>query len=65
MESLSLNANETFIVEDSKIGLISGIKSKAKVIGITTSLTNRQIKEINKKICVVHSYDDIITCFQK
>lgn len=59
MKSLSLNPNETIIIEDSKTGLISAVKSKAKVIGITTSLTDKQIKEISNEIFIANSYDDI------
>ena len=63
MNSLLLDANQTLIIEDSKTGLLSGVRSKAKVIGITTSLTDSQIKDINKDILVFNSYNDISTYF--
>jgi len=59
MESLSLSANQTLIIEDSKTGLLSGIQSKANVIGITTSLTKNQINNIDKNIIVANSYNEI------
>ena len=59
MDSLSLDVKETLIIEDSKTGLESAIKSKAKVVGITTSLTDSQIKNIDNNIIVVKSYSDI------
>ena len=59
MNSLSLDVKETLIIEDSKTGLESAIKSKAKVVGITTSLTDSQIKNIDNNIIVAKSYSDI------
>jgi len=59
MDSLSLDVKETLIIEDSKTGLESAINSKAKVVGITTSLTDSQIKNIDNNIIVVKSYSDI------
>ena len=59
MNSLSLDVKETLIIEDSKTGLESAIKSKAKVVGITTSLTDNQIKNIDNNIIVAKSYSDI------
>ena len=59
MDSLSLDVKETLIIEDSKTGLQSAIKSKAKVIGIATSLTDSQIKNIDSNIIVANSYSDI------
>ncbi|MAJ44634.1 MAG: hypothetical protein CMF96_07820 [Candidatus Marinimicrobia bacterium] len=65
MEKLSLSANETIVIEDSKTGLLSAVKSEAKVIGITTSLSESQIKDINSDITVANSYDDITNIFKK
>tara|TARA_X000000368_G_scaffold274444_1_gene217700 strand:- start:3270 stop:3929 length:660 start_codon:yes stop_codon:yes gene_type:complete len=65
MKSLSLHPNETIIIEDSKTGLISAVNSKAKVIGITTSLTDEEIKKIDKNILIANSYDDISSYFKK
>ena len=59
MEFLSLDKNQTLIIEDSKTGLLSAVKSGATVIGITTSLTIEEIKDINKNILVFDSYNDI------
>ena len=61
MEFLSLDADETLIVEDSVTGLLSAIRSKEKVIGITTSLTDKQITNIHKDIFVANSYNDVTT----
>tara|TARA_B100000579_G_scaffold226968_1_gene185843 strand:+ start:564 stop:1235 length:672 start_codon:yes stop_codon:yes gene_type:complete len=59
MEFLSLNPNQTLIIEDSKTGLLSGIKSNAIVFGLTTSLTEDQIKKISDNIRIANSYTDI------
>ncbi len=59
MDSLNLHASETFIIEDSETGLLSGIKSNANVIGLTTSLLSNQIKDIDNSILVANSYSDI------
>ena len=59
MEFLSLNPNQTLIIEDSKTGLLSGIKSNAIVFGLTTSLTEDQIKKISNNIRIANSYTDI------
>jgi len=59
MKYLSLNATDTVVIEDSKTGLLSGVKSGAKVIGLTTSLTYNQIKNIDKNILIANSYHDI------
>jgi beta-phosphoglucomutase-like phosphatase (HAD superfamily) len=59
MDSLSLSLDETLIIEDSKTGLLSAVRSNATVLGITTSLTKRTIKDIDKNIRIVRSYEDI------
>ena len=64
MEYLSLDINETVIIGDSKTGLLSAVRSKAKVIGITTSLSSNQIKDIHQDIIVANSYNDISECFK-
>ena len=64
MEYLSLDVNETIIIEDSKTGLLSAVRSKAKVLGITTSLSNHQIKDIDQDIIVANSYKDISEYFK-
>ena len=64
MEALSLNEKNTLIIEDSKTGLLSASATKAKVIGITTSLNEAQIKIINKNIIIANSYNDISTYFK-
>ncbi len=56
---LSLNIRDTVIIEDSKTGLISAVRTGAKVIGLTTSLNREQIKDINKDILVADSYIDV------
>ena len=59
MDSLSLSLNGTVIIEDSKTGLISAVRSKTTVLGITTSLTRDAIQEIDQSIRIVSSYKDI------
>ena len=65
MEKLSLDVNETVIIEDSKTGLLSAVRSKAKVIGITTSLSDKQIKDIDQNILIANSYNDISEYFKE
>ena len=59
MNDMSLDPDNTLIIEDSKTGLISAVKSLARVIGITTSLSREQILEIDDGIYVAESYKDI------
>ena len=63
MEDLSLDASQTLIFEDSKTGLLSASRSKATVIGLMTSLTSEQIKNIDNNILVATSYNDISKYF--
>ena len=64
MEELMLKPNETIIIEDSKTGLLSAIQTKARVIGITTSLKDKEIKRIGKNILIANSYQDIGTIYK-
>ena len=59
MDSLSLSLDETLIIEDSKTGLLSAVRSNATVLGLTTSLTKSAMKDINQSIRIVRSYEDI------
>jgi len=59
MNDMSLDKDNTLIIEDSKTGLISAVKSLARVIGITTSLSREQILEIDDGIYVAESYKDV------
>ena len=59
MDSLSLSLDETLIIEDSKTGLLSAVRSGARVLGITTSLTKSTMKDIDQSIRIVRSYEDI------
>ena len=59
MKDLSLSSNNTFIIEDSKTGLVSALGSGARVIAITTSLSREQIKNIDGNIFIAESYVDI------
>ena len=59
MNDMSLDPENTLIIEDSKTGLISAVKSLARVIGITTSLSREQILEIDDGIYVAESYKDV------
>ena len=47
MGHFSSKPDETVIFEDSKTGLTSAVNSKANVIGLTTSLSKKNIKEID------------------
>ena len=64
MNDLLLNENNTLIIEDSKTGLLAAVKSGALVVGLTTSLQEFQIKEINENIVVANSYVDIANCLE-
>ena len=59
MHNLSLNAKNTLIIEDSRTGLISAVKSGANVIGLTTSLSPKQINQVDENILVAKSYIDL------
>ena len=59
MKELSLDPNQTLIIEDSKTGLMSAVGSGARVVGITTSLSRDEIKDIDTRIHVVESYPEI------
>ena len=61
IEQAKSNPKNTVIIEDSSTGLQSASKSKAKVIGLTTSLTENQIKDIDKSIIIANSYNEIST----
>lgn len=65
MKELSLQASETIVIEDSKAGLLSGLKSKATVIGIATSLTTKEITKISDKILPFNNYEEIGCFFKK
>ncbi len=59
MEDMSLSPDRTLIIEDSKTGLVSAVASKAKVIGITTSLSKQQINDIDSSIYTIDSYPEL------
>ena len=59
MKSLNLKPSQTLIVEDSKIGLLSAVGSKAQVVGITTSLSGDQIRSLNKSIITISTYREL------
>ena len=59
MEDMSLSPDRTLIIEDSKTGLVSAVASKAKVIGITTSLSKQQINDIDPSIYTIDSYPEL------
>ena len=56
MKKLKLKPNNTMIIEDSKTGLLSALKTKSKVVGITTTMKEREIKSLNEKIEIANSY---------
>ena len=59
MQSLNLNPSETLIIEDSKTGLLSGLNSNARVVGITTSLSKSQMRILNEDIIAIDSYKEL------
>ena len=59
MKYFNMNPYETIIVEDSKTGLVSALRTEAHVFGIKTSLDVRQMKSIDKKIVPLNSYLDL------
>ena len=63
MGHFSSKPRQTVIFEDSRTGLTSAVKSKANVIGLTTSLNKKNIKEIDKNILVVDSYYNLKSGF--
>ena len=63
MGHFSSKPNQTVIFEDSKTGLRSAVNSKANVIGLTTSLSKKNIKEIDENILVIDSYYNLKSGF--
>ena len=59
MERLNLKPTNTIIIEDSKTGFLSALKTKSKVVGITTTLRRQEIKNISKDIQIAKSYLEI------
>ena len=59
MERLNLKPTNTIIIEDSKTGFLSALKTKSKVVGITTTLRGQEIKNISKDIQIAKSYLEI------
>ena len=59
MERLNLIPTNTIIIEDSKTGFLSALKTKSKVVGITTTLRGQEIKNISKDIQIAKSYLEI------
>jgi len=59
MQSLNLNPSETLIIEDSKTGLLSGLNSNARVVGITTLLSKSQMRILNEDIIAIDSYKEL------
>ena len=65
MKELSLQSSETIVIEDSKTGLLSGLESKATVIGLATSLSTKEIANISDKILPFNNYEEIGCFFKK
>ena len=63
MGHFSSEPNQTVIFEDSKTGLTSAVNSRANVIGLTTSLSKKNIKEIDENILVIDSYHNLKSGF--
>ena len=65
MERLNLIPTNTIIIEDSKTGFLSALKTKSKVVGITTTLRGQEIKNISKDIQIAKSYLEIKNFLKK
>ena len=63
MGHFSSKPSQTVIFEDSKTGLTSAVNSRANVIGLTTSLSKKNIKEIDENILVIDSYNNLKSGF--
>ena len=59
MNILGVVPYNTLIIEDSKVGIISAIKSEADVIGIQTTLSKNDFKDINTDILSFSEYSCI------
>ena len=65
MKKLKLKPQSTMIIEDSKTGLLSALKTKSKVVGITTTTSKREIKKLNENIKIVASYFELEKVFKE
>ena len=65
MKKLKLKPNNTMIIEDSKTGLLSALKTKSKVVGITTTMKEEEIKSLNENIEIVNSYPKLEKVFKE
>ena len=65
MKKLKLKPQSTMIIEDSKTGLLSALKTKSKVVGITTTTSKREIKKFNENIETVASYLELEKVFKE
>tara|TARA_S200000501_G_C20741244_1_gene707422 strand:- start:261 stop:938 length:678 start_codon:yes stop_codon:yes gene_type:complete len=65
MKKLKLKPNNTMIIEDSKTGLLSALKTKSKVVGITTTMKEEEIKSLNENIEIVNSYPKLEKIFKE
>ena len=59
MNILGVVPYNTLIIEDSKVVIISAIKSEADVIGIQTTLSKNDFKDINRDILSFSEYSCI------
>ena len=64
MKKLKLKPQSTMIIEDSKTGLLSALKTKSIVVGITTTNSKREIKKLNENIKIVASYLELEKVFK-
>ena len=65
MKKLKLKPQSTMIIEDSKTGLLSALKTKSIVVGITTTTSKREIKKLNENIKIVASYFELEKVFKE
>ena len=59
LKSLKYKDQEVYIIEDSKNGILAGIKAKIKVIGITSSLSSEKLKKLGVTK-IIDNIDEII-----
>ena len=64
MAALGSTPPKTLIIEDSKVGILSGLKSGADVISLLTTLTKKEIRAIDPEILCFSGYMDIYNYLQ-
>ena len=65
MRDLSVAPEETIIIEDSSVGLLSALDSGAEVFGITSTASRDAIMHISENIRVFDGYSDMSKYLEK